>query len=154
VNEIGTNRKELRIRDVANLQNVSAHSLVAEYGYKAIKGKTSTRVNSCPNLVHFGKGEFVASFLFDRKGLRRVVLVPIVPRTKAVNFPTKEYQDAKFEYCVSVLRDLCGKESATDSLGAYWKKGNITIGCTVILHGKDRYGGGDIFIDYQAERRG
>ena len=51
------NRKELRIKDVANLQSVSANSLVAEYGYKAIRGKTSSRVNSGPNLVRFGKGE-------------------------------------------------------------------------------------------------
>ena len=33
------NRKELRIKDVANLQSISANSLVAEYGYKAIRGK-------------------------------------------------------------------------------------------------------------------
>lgn len=146
-------RKELHITDLENLQNIDADSLAAEYGYRTITGELSTLVNSSPNLVHYGKGEFVASFLFDQKGLRRIFLMPIVPRTKALSYPSEEYQNIKYEYCVSVLKDMYGKESASDTTGTYWKEGNITIGCTVILEGKAKYSGGDIFVSYRRESK-
>lgn len=44
---------------------------------------------------------------------------------------------------------MYGSESASDATGTYWEKGNITIGCTLILNGKAQYSGGDIFIDYR-----
>lgn len=146
-------RKELHITDLANLQNIDADSLAAEYGYRTITGELSTLVNSSPNLVHYGKGEFFASFLFDPKGLRRIFLMPFVPGTKASNYPSEKYQNKKYEYCVSILKDMYGKESASDETGTYWKKGNITIGCTVILEGKAKYSGGDIFVSYRRESK-
>lgn len=143
------NRKELHITDLEKLQNIDAESLAAEYGYRAFKAGSSTRVNSGPNIVHYWKGEFFASFLFDQKGLRRISLMPFVPGTKVPSYPSKDYQNIKYEYCISVLKDMYGSESASDATGTYWKEGNITIGCTMILNGKGKYSGGDIFIDYR-----
>lgn len=94
-------RKELHIRDLEKLQNIDAESLAAEYGYRIIKGDLSTLVNSSPNIVHYGKGEFIISFLFDQKGLRRISLMPFVPGIKAPNYPSEEYQNIKYKYCVS-----------------------------------------------------
>ena len=142
-------RKELHITDLEKLQNVDAESLAAEYGDRAFKEELSTRVNSGSNIVYYGKGKFVASFLFDAKGLRRIFLMPIVSETKAPNYPSEEYQNIKYAYCVSILQDMYGSESTSDPTGTYWEQGNITIGCTMILNGKDKYSGGDILVQYQ-----
>lgn len=146
------NRKELHITDLEKLQNIDAESLAAEYNYRAFKWESSTRVNSGSNIVHYGKGEFIASFLFNKKGLRRIFLIPIVPETKVPDYPSEEYQNTKYAYCISILQDMYGNESASDSTGTYWKQGNITIGCTVILNGKAKYSDGDIFVQYQKAR--
>ena len=143
------NRKIMNITDIADLRNVSVDYLVEEYGYKAFRGGRTTRVNSSPNIIHFGKGIFVGSFLFVQNGLKRIVLMPIIPGSKAPNYPSEEYQSVKKDYCVSVLRDLYGDESSSDSIGTYWEKGDKTIGCSMILEGKDIYCGGDIIVVFR-----
>lgn len=143
------NRKIMNITDITNLQKVSIDDLTAEYEYKAFRGQKSTRVNSSPNIIYYGKGTFIGSFIFGQNGLKRITLLPIVPGVKAPNYPSEEYQNIKKEYCVSVLRELYGSESTSDSVGIYWEKGDITIGCSVILEGKDKYSGGDIFVDFR-----
>lgn len=130
------------------MYGISADYLINGYGYRAIRGKASTRVSSSPNVVCYGKGKFMAGFVFDAKGLRRIILTPIVPGIEVPNYPSEEYQNTKYEYCVSLLRDMYGRESASDALGTYWKKGSITIACSVILGGKDQYSGGDICINF------
>ena len=72
--------------------------------------------------------------------------MPIVPGIKAPNYPSEEYQNAKKEYCVSILRDIYGNETAAKEFGTYWKRENIIIVCHVILEGKAEYTGGDIVI--------
>lgn len=139
-------RKIMNLTEISEMHNISVDYLTTEYGYRAIKGEHSTRVNSAPNVVYYGKGEFIGSFLFDRNNLKRIILMPIIPGVKAPNYPSEEYQNAKKEYCVSVLRDIYGNESASNVVGTYWERENIIIGCCVILEGKDQYTGGDIFI--------
>lgn len=141
------NKKILNIADVANLRSISVEYLTAEYGYMAFKGARSTRVNSSPNTICYGKGEFIGSFIFDKNVLRRIVLMPLIPGIKAPNYPSEEYQNTKKEYCVSILRDMYGSETKSDETGAYWDMEDITIGCTVILEGQSKYTGGDIFFD-------
>jgi hypothetical protein len=75
--------------------------------------------------------------------------MPIISESKAPNYPSEEYQKEKEEYCISILRDIYGNETKSDLTGTYWEKGNITIGCNVILEGKDKYCGGDIFINFR-----
>ena len=140
------NRKIMNLTKISELHNISVDYLTTEYGYRAIKGEYSTRVNSAPNTVFYGKGEFISSFLFDRNNLKKIILMPIVPGVKVPNYPSEEYQNAKKEYCVSILRDIYGKESASNDLGTYWEKENVVIGCCVILEGKAEYTGGDIVI--------
>lgn len=140
--------KILNITDIATLQNISADYLVTEYGFKAFRGERSTRVNS-NSVIYYGKGKFIGSFLFVQNCLKRIQLTPIIPGVKAPNYPRMDYQNAKKDYCVSILRDLYGDESSSDSIGTYWGKGDITIGCSVILEGKDIYCGGDIYVDFK-----
>lgn len=135
------------ITNFSRLQKMDMDTLVAECNAQIHKGIISTRV-STTEVVSFGKGEFLASFIFNQKSLRRVVLVPIVPGVKSLNYPTEEYQNEKYQYCVSVLRDLYGEEIVLDNTGSYWDQGHIIIGCMKILFGKDRYCGGDIFISF------
>lgn len=139
-------RKIMNLTEISKLHNISVDYLTTEYGYRAIKGGNSTRVNSAPNVVYYGKGEFIGSFLFDRNELKRIILVPIIPGVKKPNYPSEEYQNAKKEYCVSILRDIYGNESVSNVLGTYWERENIIIGCCVKLEGKNQYTGGDIFI--------
>lgn len=140
------NRKIMNLTKISELNNISVDYLTTEYGYRAIKGEHSTRVNSAPNIVYFGKGIFIGSFLFNQNVLTRITLVPIVPGVKAPNYPSEEYQNAKKEYCVSILRDIYGNETAANEFGTYWKRENIIIVCHVILEGKAEYTGGDIVI--------
>lgn len=140
------NRKIMNLTKISELNNISVDYLTKEYGYSAIKGEHSTRVNSAPNIVYYGKGEFIGSFLYNQNDLIRITLVPIVPGVKAPNYPSEEYQNTKKEYCVSILRDIYGKESASNDFGTYWKRENIIIVCHVILEGKAEYTGGDIVI--------
>ena len=136
------------ITDIADLRSISIDYLTAKYGYMVFKKGRSTRVNSSPNTIYFDKGEFIGSFIFNKNVLRRIVLMPLIPGIKAPNYPSEEHQNAKKEYCISILRDLYGKETKSDTTGAYWEIGGITIGCTVILEGQNRYTGGDIFFDF------
>ena len=140
------NRKIMNLTKISELKNISVDYLTTEYGYRAIKGEYSTRVNSAPNIVYFGKGKFIGSFLFDRNNLKKIILMPIVPGIKAPNYPSEEYQNAKKGYCVSILRDIYGNETAAKEFGTYWKRENIIIVCHVILEGKAEYTGGDIVI--------
>ena len=50
------NRKELRIRDLEKLQNIDADSLVAEYGYRAFKAGSSTRMKEI-----YTKADYIAA---------------------------------------------------------------------------------------------
>ena len=140
------NRKIMNLTKISELKNISVDYLTTEYGYRASQGEYSTRVNSAPNIVYFGKGKFIGSFLFDRNNLKKIILMPIVPGIKAPNYPSEEYQNAKKEYCVSILRDIYGNETAAKEFGTYWKRENIIIVCHVILEGKAEYTGGDIVI--------
>lgn len=140
------NRKIMNLTKISELHNISADYLVTEYGYRAFNGGNFTIVNSAPNIVYFGKGIFIGSFLFNQNVLTRITLVPIVPGVKAPNYPSEEYQNAKKEYCVSILRDIYGNETAANEFGTYWKIENIIIVCHVILGGKAQYTGGDIVI--------
>lgn len=135
------------ITNLSRLQKMDMDTLAAECNARVYKGIISTRVNTT-EVVSFGKGKFLASFIFNKKGLRRIMLVPIVPGTKLLNYPTEEYQNEKYQYCVSVLRDLYGKETVLDDTGSYWEQGRIIIGCMKMFFGKDRYCGGDIFINF------
>ena len=139
-------RKIMNLTKISELNNISVDYLTTEYGYRAIKGEHSTRVNSAPNIVYYGKGEFIGSFLFDQNNLIEITLVPIVPGVEAPNYPDEEYQNAKKEYCVSVLRDIFGNETASNEFGTYWERENVIIVCHVILGGKAQYIGGDIVI--------
>ena len=139
-------KKIMNLTKISELHNISVDYLTTGYGYKAIKGGHSTRVNSAPNIVYYGKGEFIGSFLFDRNTLKRIILMPIIPGVKAPNYPSEEYQNAKKDYCVSILRDLYGNESASNDLGTYWERENVIIGCCLIPEGKAQYTGGDIFM--------
>lgn len=143
------NKEIMEITDIADLKNISVDYLEAKYGYKAFKGEQVTRVNSSPKIIYYGKGKFVGSFIFGQNGLRQIILTPIIPGSNAPNYPSEEYQNIKRDYCVSILRDLYGDESSSDSIGTYWEKGDITIGCSVILEGKDIYCGGDIFVVFR-----
>lgn len=136
----------MNLTKISELHNISADYFVTEYGYRAIKGEYSTRVTSAPNIVYFGKGEFIGSFLFDQNILIKITLVPIVPGIKAPNYPSEEYQNIKKEYCISILKDIYGNETAANEYGTYWKRENIIIVCHVILEGKAEYTGGDIVI--------
>ena len=136
----------MNLTKISELHNISADYLVTEYGYRACNGGNFTIVNSAPNIVYFGKGIFIGSFLFNQNVLTRITLVPIVPRVKAPNYPSEEYQNAKKEYCVSILRYIYGNETAANEFGTYWKRENIIIVCPVILGGKAQYTGGDIVI--------
>lgn len=140
------NRKIMNLTKILELNNISVDYLTTEYGYRAIKGEHSTRVTSAPNIVYFGKGEFIGSFLYNQNDLIRITLVPIVPGVKAPNYPSEEYQNAKKEYCISILKDLYGNETVANEFGTYWKRENIIIVCHVILEGKAEYTGGDIVI--------
>lgn len=135
------------ITNFSRLQKMDMDTLVAECNAQIHKGIISTRVNTT-EVVSFGKGKFLASFVFHKKGLRRVMLVPIVPGAKSLKHHTEEYQNAKYQYCVSILRDLYGKEFMSDDMGSYWEQGRAIIGCMKILFGKDQYCGGDIFINF------
>ena len=141
------NKEKLIITDIADLHSINVEYLTAEYGYRAFKGGRSTRVNSSPNTIRYGKGEFIGSFIFDKNVLRRIVLMPLIPGIKAPNYPSEEYQNTKKEYCVFILRDIYGHETKSDETGAYWEMEGITIGCTVILEGQSKYTGGDIFFN-------
>lgn len=117
------------------------------YGFKSIKGEITTRVNSRPHTISYGGGVFYGSFIFSQNALKRIILRPIISGVKIPNYPSEEYQKTKEEYCVSILRSIYGKETASDSTGTYWEKDDITIGCSIILEGRDEYTGGNIIID-------
>ena len=143
------NRKTMMITDIADLRTVSVDFLTETYGYTATKGNITTNVNSAPNIVYFGKGKFIGSFIFGQNGLRRIILDPIVPGVKEPNYPSEEYENIKKEYCVSILREIYGSEFASDSMGKYWKKGNVIIGCCVIPEGKAQNTGGNIYAVFR-----
>lgn len=140
------NRKIMNLTKISELNNISVDYLTKEYGYRAFNGRHFTKVTSAPNIVYFGKGEFIGSFLYNQNDLIRITLVPIVPGVKAPNYPSEEYQNAKKEYCISILKDLYGIETVANEFGTYWKRENIIIVCHVILEGKAEYTGGDIVI--------
>ncbi len=140
-------KKIMNITEISELRNISVENLVEEYGFRAVNGDYSTRVNSSPNIIYCGKGQFIGSFIFDKDVIKRIVLMPIIPGIKAPNYPSEEYQNAKKEYCISILRDIYGNETTSNDEGAYWERDDSTIGCCLILEGKGQYTGGDIFID-------
>lgn len=139
-------RKIMNLTKISELNDISADYLTQEYGYRAFNGGHITIVNSAPNIIYFGKGEFLGSFSFNQNVLIQITLVPIVPGVKAPNYPSEEYQNAKKEYCVSILRDIYGNETASNEFGTSWERENVIIVCHVILDGKAQYTGGDIVI--------
>lgn len=134
------------LTEISELHNINANYLAIEYGYSAIEVNQFTLINSAPNVICYGKGEFTGKFLFDETDLKRIILIPKIPGIKAPDYPDEDYQNIKKEYCASVLRDIYGDETASNDVGVYWERENIIIGCHLILGGQNQHTGGDIFI--------
>lgn len=136
---------DLKLLDILEMNG--AEAFASKHQYRMIKSGKVTRVNSSPNRIDFGGEKFIGSFIYDNDKLKNIILIPVIGGIEIPNFPSEEYQDTKKEHCVHILKKIYGENYEIIENGVRWKTPMYDIGTYVVNGGKDKYSGGNIWIN-------
>jgi len=137
----------VELLDILRDENEKAETLALQNNWILTKSGSVTRVSTVPNKIEFGGEKFIGSFIYKNDVLRSVFLIPIIEKIEIPNYPCKEYQNIKKEYCLKMLRKIYGEECRREENEIEWETPRYIIGIYTITEGKDKYTGGNIRID-------
>lgn len=139
--------QQFNIETVINEFMFEPEELAHKYGYIIMVGENITHVNTRHNVINFGNGRFLGSFIYYKNKLMRIILIPKIENYVVPNYPCEKYQKIKQQYCIEVLKTLYGDDYTLVDGGMKWTTDKYYIGSYAITEGRDRYTDGNITID-------
>ena len=107
-------------------------------------------VKSYPYYVEYGKESFFGTFKYKDDELVNIELFPI----NAYNpgYPSKMYEELRFDFCKSLLLGLYGKDLILHDNECIYISDKYTVKCEKIPKGKKQFEGGKIIIQMKNEK--
>jgi len=155
------------IEEILEHKAITPQFLENKYGFKLDEGTFQNGHNfatvySSPFAVQFCGAQFMARFDFANSNLEYMTLCPSIKvmeipkqyREKFLeiytrNYPSKELQEIKREYCTRKLRAVYGNPNYDTPEISIWRTKEYRIVCYSIFGGHDEYCGGDIRIVFK-----